>query len=352
LFDKNLKMNIPAKQWDKKRYPKRILAIRLQAMGDLVITLPYLQALRNTLPPSTKIDLLTRREVDAIPRNLNLFNKIYSIGGKRNFKKQLIISVLMLPAILLRRYDVVLDLQNNLISKIVRKAITPKAWSEFDKVSPVAAGERTRLTIEATGLTNICAATAFSIKNQFSVDALIKANGWDGKSELVVLNPAGFFATRNWAMENYLEFARLWLRDFPGTQFLVIGINSIKQKALYLKDKLGDTLIDLTNKTSPAEAFVILQKTKFVLSEDSGLMHMAWVSGIPTLAIFGSTRSDWATPLGKHSFLLHSSDLPCGNCMLAECKFGDNHCLTRYTALFVFEKAVELLSFISFSSKG
>jgi len=70
---------------------------------------------------------------------------------------------------------------------------------------------------------------------------------------------------------------------------------------------------------------------------------MAWVSGIPTLAMFGSTRSDLSTPLGKHTLLLHSSDLECGNCLLAICKYGDTRCLTRYTPEFVFEKALTLV---------
>ena len=70
---------------------------------------------------------------------------------------------------------------------------------------------------------------------------------------------------------------------------------------------------------------------------------MAWVSGIPTLAMFGSTRSVRATPLGEHSLLLHSSDLVCGNCMLETCTYGDNYCLTRYSPEFVFEKAVTLI---------
>jgi len=145
-------------------------------------------------------------------------------------------------------------------------------------------------------------------------------------------------------MENYVEFAKLWLQRFPQTQFLVAGVNLVAGKASYLKQNLGGRLIDLVNKTTPFQAFAVIQKTKFVLSEDSGLMRMAWVSGIPTLAMFGSTRSDWARPLGKHSLLLDSSDLPCGNCMLAHCRYDDVHCLTRYAPEFVFEKALGLLS--------
>src|SRR4051812_11068140 len=89
--------NIPAKPWRKSRSPRRILAIRLQAMGDLVITLPYLQQLKKMMPAGTKLDLLTREEVEAIPRSIYLFDKVYSIRGGRSLKKQFIHSCLLLP---------------------------------------------------------------------------------------------------------------------------------------------------------------------------------------------------------------------------------------------------------------
>lgn len=336
-------MNIPARPWQKNKPPKRILAIRLQAMGDLVITLPYLQELRDTLPANTRIDLLTRKEVDPIPKNLTLFNNIYSIGGGRNFKMQCFFFSFILPKLLLNGYDVVLDLQNNLISNIARKTIRATAWSEFDKSSPVAAGERTRATIEAAGFSCKQPSSNFSFKKNLPLDTILKENGWKENNDLVILNPAGAFNTRNWALENYISFAQLWLQQFPNTQFLILGVTTINKKANDLKEMLQDKLINLVNKTSAAEAFAIIQKVKFALSEDSGLMHMCWVSGIPTLALFGSTRSDWSTPLGKHTLLLGSSDLTCGNCLLETCKYGDTHCLTRYTPQFVFEKALELM---------
>jgi heptosyltransferase II len=335
--------DIPSKPWKKIVMPKRILAIRLQAMGDLVITLPYLQQLKKMLPASSRLDLLTREEVEAIPRNIYLFDHVYSIGGGRNVKKQFIYCCWLLPKLLLQRYDVVIDLQNNEISRFIRRSLMPKAWSTFDRFSPIAAGESTRLTIEAIGLGKSYADSSFKLTNEQEAIDLLKNNGWNGISELVVLNPAGAFITRNWPMENYVEFAKLWLRRFPQTQFLITGVNLIAEKAAYLKQHLGNQLIDLVNKTTPVQAFAVIQKTRFVLSEDSGLMHMAWVSGIPTLAMFGSTKSYRATPLGHHTLLLDSSDLVCGNCMKEICIYGDTHCLTRYTAEFVFEKAVTLI---------
>ena len=333
--------------------PQRVLAIRLQAMGDLIITLPYLQYLRNNLPASIELDLLTRQEVESIPKNIELFDHVYSIGGGRNWKKQLVCTYLLLPKLLFRRYDAVIDLQNNTISKSVRKVLRPAAWSEFDRFAPVPAGECTRLAIEAIGLGQCRAESNFKLKTDVSyINKLLKENGWVGRSVLVLLNPAGAFENRNWPIENYVAFAELWLKEFPFTQFVTIGTDFISEKANYLKQRLDDRMINLVTKTTPVQAFALIQKIQFALSEDSGLMHMAWTSGIPTLALFGSTRSDRATPLGNHTMLLNSSDLACGNCMKVECKFGDNHCMTRYSAEYVFEKAISLMKCLSTTTKS
>lgn len=335
---------IRSKPWNKHGRPRRILAIRLQAMGDLVICLPYLKQLKENLTEDVVLDLLTREEAEAIPRNIPLFNKVYSLGGGRNEKKQFIYTLLLYPGLLFRRYDVVIDLQHNRISRMIRKMLFPSAWSEFDKYSPIAAGESTRLTIEAAGLGSCHAVfRSFSLEKEESIDAMLKYNGWDGASDLVVLNPAGAFITRNWPLENYVQFARIWLTRFPGTQFLVIGLSLVEQKARFLQEHLGDKMINLVNKTNPYQAFAIVQQIKFILTEDSGLMHMAWVSGVPTLALFGSTNSVRATPLGPHSFLFNSSDLACGNCMQETCKYGDTRCLARFSPIVVFEKAMMLI---------
>lgn len=338
-------VDIPSKPWKKEHMPKRILAIRLQALGDLVITLPYLQHLKKMLPAGSILDLLTREEVEAIPQSIHLFDHVYSIKGGRDLKKQLVYTGLLLPKLLLKRYDMVIDLQHNIISRIVRQTLRPKSWSIFDRFSAIAAGESTRLTIEAIGLGKIKAdKSGYRFKNPNEGIAILRSNGWDGYSSLVILNPAGAFITRNWPIENYVQFALSWLEQFPGTQFLIMGLSSMEAKTASLKNVLGDKLINLVNTTNPAEAFAIIQKAVFMLSEDSGLMHMAWVSGIPTLAMFGSTKASRATPLGEHTLLLHSSDLPCGNCMLTECIYGDTNCLTRYGPGFVFESALKLLS--------
>jgi len=336
-------MNIPAKPWTKKEPPRRILVIRLQAMGDLVITLPYVQHLRNTLPADTRIDLLTREETAPIPQSIVLFNKVFALGGGRSYKKIMLHTLFALPKLLWQRYDMVIDLQNNIYSDIVRKTLMPKAWTVFDRFSPIAAGERNRHTIESLGMGPNPMATGLKLKDETIGKSILKTNGWNGTDKLVVLNPAGFVITRNWPIDYYVSFAQLWLKQFPDTRFLVTGTSFIEAKAIVLQQALGDRLINIVGKTTAAEAFAVLQHATLVLSEDSGLMHMSWVSGIPTLTLFGSTRSDWSRPLGNHSFFLDSSDLPCGNCMQSVCRFGDVRCLTRHTPEQVLQYALKLM---------
>ena len=130
--------------------PARILAVRLQAFGDTVLTLPYLQALRRMLP-GTSLDFLTRSEVAELPRELVLFDHVFEIRGGRDPRRQLVSALALVPRLWARRYDAVIDLQRNRVSRVVRRLLHPRSWSEFDRFSPMLAGERTRRTIEALG---------------------------------------------------------------------------------------------------------------------------------------------------------------------------------------------------------
>jgi ADP-heptose:LPS heptosyltransferase len=70
---------------------------------------------------------------------------------------------------------------------------------------------------------------------------------------------------------------------------------------------------------------------------------MAWVSGIPTLALFGSSRSDWARPLGARAAFLDAEVLECAPCMLETCRLGDTRCMSLHTPEKVIATALRLL---------
>lgn len=85
-----------------------MLAIRLHALGDTVLTLPYLHALRRVMPHA-ELDFLTRREVADIPRGITLFDRVFEISGGRDARRILMSALALVPRLSRRRYDVVLE---------------------------------------------------------------------------------------------------------------------------------------------------------------------------------------------------------------------------------------------------
>nr|WP_255534559.1 glycosyltransferase family 9 protein [Chryseolinea lacunae] len=243
----------------------------------------------------------------------------------------------------MQRFDAVMDLQNHRISKIIRKVLRAKAWVEFDRSSSLSAGRRTQNTIEALWSWRIEPETFFQSRQPGRADVLLQQAGYREQHKLVVLNPAGYCPSRHWPLSAYEAFARRWQVAYPLTQFVLLLLPAHQEAATYLETRLGDHCLNLTGKADPVEAFEILQRCDFMLTEDSGLMHMAWVQGIPTLALFSSSRKDWSAPQGAWSMCLDSSDLECGPCLLPVCKFDDNRCLTRYTPEFVMACAEKIL---------
>ncbi len=214
--------DIPARRWPHATAPRRILAIRFQALGDTMITLPYLLGVRRRYPDA-ELHFLTREEVATVPKAMTQFDRVVALGGDRNRFRTWLSALRHTPALLAGRYDVVLDLQNSRISNFVRRAIRPEAWSAFDRFSPRSAGERTRRTIAAALGVDAGMDTALELRGGGpDIDALLLRHGWKAGFDLVVLNPAGFSPARAWPTASYIEFARLWIERHPRSQVVLL----------------------------------------------------------------------------------------------------------------------------------
>ena len=73
---------VSCEPWRSPAAPRRILAMRFQALGDTIITLPYLLSLRRRFPEA-KLHFLTREEVCQVPAAVDLFDRVIALGGGR-----------------------------------------------------------------------------------------------------------------------------------------------------------------------------------------------------------------------------------------------------------------------------
>ncbi len=334
-----------SKPWRAPNDPARILLIRLHAIGDVALMLPAAAGLRRQLPNAT-IDILSTAEPSGLLEAYTMFNRVIAAPAARNPWQRMKNSIERAVLSGEERYDVIIDLQRNWSTRLQRRLLRPRAWSEFDRFGPRSASERTLETFHRAGFEGLVPAFRPAIRHDIrdSARSLLLANGWDGATPLIVLNPAGLWITRNWPVANYVTLARIWL-ERGAVQFLLIGTSErLGEAGRYFRAQLGDAAINLVGRTSLAEAAGILLYVTAVVSEDSGLLHLAWASGLPSLAILGSSNHAWVAPSGMHGGSLDSRDLPCGACMQPECRYGDVHCLTRFTPERVLDSALSLMS--------
>lgn len=142
----------------------------------------------------------------------------------------------------------------------------------------------------------------------------------NSQQPILVLCPgAAYGRTKRWPIHNFAAVAQHFLR--LGWEVWCLGGPEEKPLAVQLPAR------DLTH-TSFAEAIDYIAQARVVVSNDSGLMHIASALGKPVVAIYGSTLPDHAPPLTQSARVL-SQSLSCKPCFKRECLFGHYDCLQQ-----------------------
>ena len=139
---------------------------------------------------------------------------------------------------------------------------------------------------------------------------------------------AEFGPSKRWPEAHYAAIAKQWIAD--GGEVWVFGsqkdqpvANTIRQ---YLPDGLQTHCRLLAGNTSLTEAIDLLAACTTVVSNDSGLMHIAAAVNTPLVAVYGSTSPGYTPPLSQKVQIVHT-DIECRPCFKRECPYGHLKCL-------------------------
>jgi len=146
---------------------------------------------------------------------------------------------------------------------------------------------------------------------------------------VVALCPgAEYGPAKRWPAGHFAELAqRLGSR---GCEVWLVG--SAKDAALgaAIAALSGNACLNLCGRTTLDEAVDLLATAQLVISNDSGLMHVAAALTKPLVALYGSSSPAFTPPLSRNARIL-KLDLPCSPCFERECPLGHFNCMMQLT---------------------
>jgi heptosyltransferase-2 len=139
---------------------------------------------------------------------------------------------------------------------------------------------------------------------------------------------AEFGESKRWSRKHYAAVAAQKIAE--GLQVWIFGSEKDAQVARRIQkivpEELRQYCHNLAGKTSLAEAIDLLSCASAVVSNDSGLMHIAAALERPLVAVYGSSSPKFTPPLAKTVEIVQAS-ISCSPCFKRVCPYGHTKCM-------------------------
>lgn len=137
---------------------------------------------------------------------------------------------------------------------------------------------------------------------------------------------AEFGAAKRWPEAYYAEVAKQFIAK--GGQVYLFGSNKDVPVTANINQLSGGKCSDFAGKTSMTEAIDLMSLCNVVISNDSGLMHVAAALNIKLIALYGSSDPGFTPPLHPEAEVI-TLNLPCSPCFKRECPLEHLDCLNK-----------------------
>lgn len=193
------------------------------------------------------------------------------------------------------RWDIVVDLRNSLVSRLVRAdkhyALTSKIDKKLHKVEQNAV---------VMGLNPPPAPKLwFSQYQAQDAKKLIPAGG-----SVLGVGPAANWSAKTWPADRFIEIIKFMTGpdgSMSGARVAVFAARGEEKAAHEVLRSIPDGRgLDVIAKADPGTAAAALARCGFYIGNDSGLMHCAAAAGVPTLGLFGPSWPQIYRPWGPH----------------------------------------------------
>lgn len=343
---------------NKLRSYKNILVVRLDRMGDVVLSTPALKALRDAYPES-RITFMVRPYVLDIAEGNPSADEII-IYDKA---KSLLENIGLIRRLRARKFDLAVVLHPTFRTNLIvflsgipkRLGLDRSSRMGMFLTDKVPDKKHLGLKHEIDYTLDILRYIGVNAKDRrmyvpVSRDSQVRAReafergGISENDIVVVINPGASCPSKRWPAKRFAEAADILVKR-RGVKVVVIAGETDKRIGEEMASSMKERCLDLSGKTTVGDIAGILKRSKLFISNDSGPVHVACAVGTPVVAIFG--RSDrglsprrWG-PSNKGDVVIHK-DVGCLDCLAHNCVLGFK-CLQAITVDEVVKSAEELL---------
>ncbi len=334
--------------------PLKILIVKLSAIGDVLHTLPALNALREHFPDA-HITWLVEEAAYPLVEGHRALNRVLLSKRKRWIKDLLGPSRKAAVSEICRfirdlrdtRYDLIFDFQALLKSGIPvalargKRKIGYGKGMAHDEYSYLFLNERmprvsmnihalsrNLMLLEAAGIypKEIAYHVPVQEADRKSVNALLEQKGVKNSRLLVAINPVAKWETKLWSEEKFSNLADRLIEEYDVTVIFTGGAEDRETVERIISGMLSPKkqtdAVNLAGETSLKMLAALYEKTAFLISTDTGPMHLAAAVGKPVAAIFGPT-APWRTgPFGSGHQIIRAG-LACSPCFKRQCRTAD-----------------------------
>jgi len=339
---------------------KRILIVRTDRIGDVVLSTPVITAARKAFPHAYIAFMVSGETKEIVTGNKDL-NEVIVYDKKRKHKA-ILKSLCFAMHLRKKRFDLALILHStkrvNLVCFLAgiprrigyargkldflltgmleyRKRLGEKHESEYSLDVLRSLG----IEVETPPLI-----MPVKIKDEENIAHLLHENGLREGERFIVLHPGASCISKMWPKDNFAKLGDILVQKFGVQIILVSGPDQVRI-GKEIKEHMKYKVLFLCGRTSLGELPALFKKASLFISNDSGPVHIACSVGTPVISIFGRNEKGLSParwrPLSPGSIALHK-DVGCTKCLAHNCK-KDFLCLKSITVGEVFKKAGELL---------
>lgn len=306
----------------------KILIVKPSSLGDIIHSLPFLNALKKRHPRSS-VHWVVARELAGILEGHPMVDRLWPIDKDRwKHLRRLPASLAELRqlAAALRRehFDLVVDLQGLLRSALISRAASAPAvvgFREGREGSPlfythrVAGGVGLHAVDRYLKVADFLGCDTHEVAFPLVIprDESILADNGLLRGQYVVMIPGARWDTKRWPADRFGRVAAaLPLRS------VILGSAADRGDALVAEAHSSGHAVTMAGRTTLQDATVLLRHSRAALTNDTGTMHLAAALGIPVCAIFGPTDPRRTGPYGKGHIIL-SAEAHCAPCFRKRC---------------------------------